>query len=572
MSAATTTTTVELSDLPPAHINGDKAAILDNDVRSDSSTRGGDDAASATNGDGAPAEAALVATPHGRQFSATKSTLIIVVLTGVSFLNTMGSGILTVSLPVMAGDLRLDDSLLLWPASVYALAAGCTLLLFGAVGDLMGPRRLWLVGAALYCVFTLAVGLSRSGAQLIAFRTILGVSIAMCLPTALSITIHAFRPGRWRNMAFACQGMGQPLGYSFGLILGGVFAGTSVGWRWAFYASAILNFFLVVAAFPALPTPSREKAFSFGSLVRDVDWIGACCLSLSLGLLSYVFSVVSRDYNSLKLAQNIVLLVLAVLLIPGFVLWAEWQERRGRPALIPNSLWKNAAFTSTCIIVFFTWAVFNAFQYFSALYFERVLHLSALQAAIRFLPMVFVGAATNVVTGYCVDKVHVRDLVAYSAVISMVCPLIMALIQPSWIYWQGAFIAMLLIPLHPDGKSSISPYLSSRPCRYTHADTHLSVLFTVSSLIISKAYPGKSQSLAGAVFNAISQVGNSVGLAVTAAISSSVVQHRGADEADEEKLLAGYHAAFWTMFASMVVVVFVSFFGLKQGGKVGASK
>lgn len=278
MAAATATTTVELSDLPRAHINGDKAAHSS-------------PSPSLFTLDGAPAEA-VVATTHGRQFSATKSTLIIVVLTGVSFLNTMGSGILTVSLPVMAGDLALDDSLLLWPASVYALAAGCTLLLFGAVGDLVGPRRLWLVGAALYCAFTLAVGLARSGAQLIAFRTVLGVAIAMCLPTALSITVHAFRPGRWRNMAFACQGMGQPLGYSFGLILGGVFAGTSVGWRWAFYASAILNFILVLAAVPALPTPARDKKFSFRSLLRDVDWIGACCLGLSLGLLSYVFSYV----------------------------------------------------------------------------------------------------------------------------------------------------------------------------------------------------------------------------------------------------------------------------------------
>jgi hypothetical protein len=92
-----------------------------------------------------------------------------------------------------------------------------------------------------------------------------------------------------------------------------------------------------------------------------------------------------------------VILVIAILLIPAFVFWVGRQERLGKPALIPNSLWKNIAFTCTCIAVFFTWAVFNAFQYFSALYFERVQGLTVLDTSIRFLPMVVTGAATNIV-------------------------------------------------------------------------------------------------------------------------------------------------------------------------------
>ncbi len=98
------------------------------------------------------------------------------------------------------------------------------------------------------------------------------------------------------------------------------------------------------------------------------------------------------------------------------------------------------------------------------------------------------------------------------------------------------------------------------------------VLFTVSNLIISNAYPGKNQGLAGGVFNVMSQIGNSVGLAVTAAIAASVTAHGtllGQDPNSPDALLRGYHAAFWTMFASMVFVCCITFWGLRKGGKVG---
>ncbi|KAF5857627.1 hypothetical protein ETB97_005480 [Aspergillus alliaceus] len=474
-------------------------------------------------------------------FSHMQAISTIVVLTGVSFLNTMGSGILTVALPRMATDLNLHEDILLWPAAVYALAAGCTLLLFGSIADVVGDKRIWLIGSILYTVFTLACGLARTGIQLIAFRALLGLWIAMCLPSAVSLMARSCPSGKIRNMGFASMGMGQPLGYSVGLILGGVFVNT-IGWRYGYYISAIINAVLSVAAFWALPAVQQSSGEPWYKRLARIDWIGALIISVSLALLSFVMAELSGSYHRIGTGYVISLLVITILLIPAFVAWIDWRQRRSQPALIPNSMWRNTPFTSTCIIVFFTWAVFNAFQYFSSLYFQKVQPHSALTSALMFLPLVVVGAITNLFTGYAADKVEVRSLVFFSACISTISPLLMALIKPSWGYWRGPFVGMLLSPLHPD------------------------VLFTVSNLIISRAYPGENQGLAGAVFNAVSQIGNSVGLAISAVVAASISEHSDGD------LLKGYQAAYWLMFAAMIVVCVVSFVGLRSGGKVGQKR
>ena len=77
--------------------------------------------------------------------------------------------------------------------------------------------------------------------------------------------------------------------------------------------------------------------------------------------------MVTASYSRLGDPANIALLVIGIVLIPAFVVWVARQERLGKPAIIPNSLWKNTPFTATCIAVFFTWAVFNALQYFATL-------------------------------------------------------------------------------------------------------------------------------------------------------------------------------------------------------------
>lgn len=285
--------------------------------------------------------------------STSKSVFIIATLAGISFLNTMGSGILTSALPQIADDIGLSEGFLLWPASIYALSAGCLLLIFGAIAEVVGAKLVWVIGSFLYVAFTVAVGLSRTGLQMIIFRTFLGIAISMCLPTSVSLITNTFPKGTWRNIAFASNGMGLPLGYAVGLILGGVFTDT-IGWRWSFFVSAVLNFIISVSAIWVLPSVYRpgEKPWT-RRLIEDIDWVGAFTLSAALGILLYVLATTTSSYRRLSEVQNIVLLAVSVALLGGFPIYMEYRVRMQKPALIPNKLWKNASFTATCVAVSF---------------------------------------------------------------------------------------------------------------------------------------------------------------------------------------------------------------------------
>ena len=301
-----------------------------------------------------------------RQVSKTKGITVIVTLAGVSFLNTMGSGILIAALPRIALDVGLSQSLILWPAAVYALSAGCLLLIFGAIADVVGAKLMWVTGSFLFAIFTVAVGFAQTASQLIIFRTILGMAISMCLPTAVSLITNTFPKGTWRNTAFAMNGMGQPLGYALGLVLGGIFTDT-IGWRWAYYMMAIINFILSVASIWSLPVVYHNTDQKLTQRLASIDWIGATIISVALGLLLYVLAEITTSYASIGLVQNATLLAISLVLLICFPLWMYWQVKNGRPALIPNKLWRNASFTSVCISVFFCWASLNGIEYFTTL-------------------------------------------------------------------------------------------------------------------------------------------------------------------------------------------------------------
>ncbi|RAH75713.1 aminotriazole resistance protein [Aspergillus aculeatinus CBS 121060] len=481
--------------------------------------------------------------------SRSRMVILITTLTGITFVGSMSSGLSTIGLPVIAADLKLPDNLLMWPVSVYHLANGCCLLLAGSMADLMGNRMINLLGCLLLASFILGCGVAESGIQLILFRTFQGIATSMCLPTAFSILTQTLPMGKPRNIGFACLGLGQPLGFAVGLVFGGLFQGSSLGWRFGFYLCAGVTGTLMVINYFKLPHDAAREPITLRRLRAEIDWIGIVLSSSCLGIISYVFATISDDPSNFHKAQNIALPCCAGAMIPGFWVWMGRRERAGKPALIPNSLWKNTAFSSMCVIVLFSWAVLNGVETILSLFFQEVQELSGFQSALRFLPNVVIGVLLNLGTGLLVHRVHANHLVLVSSLLSAGSPLLMAIIDPQWSWWYCAFWAVLLSPLSAD------------------------VIFTIANLIVAEAFTPQTRGLAGAVFNTIAEFGTSLGLTIFAIISAGVTRDSSiADKQSPEALMVGYRAVFWTCFGLMLGACGVGLWGLRNVGRIGLKR
>ncbi|TKA27047.1 hypothetical protein B0A50_05238 [Salinomyces thailandicus] len=318
-----------------------------------------------------------------------RTTVIIASVTLITTISTLLNGLTTVALPTMAHELSIPEGLLLWPTSIQALTTGCTLLISGSLADALGPRLMYLTGSVLQAGMILGCGLSKNATQLILFRGLSGIALSLCLPSVVSIITASF-VGKRRNMAFATMGGGQPIGFAIGLVLGGVLTGT-IGWRWGFHLSAILDIAIVAVAFWGLPKEidsprdadgafSRSWSQKLARLRSDVDWVGASIASASLAMLSYALAAVTGNTSDIREPSTITVLTIAVALIPAFIWWVGKQEKRGKPALIPNSLWRNKSFTTICLAVFLTWGAFNSLETILTFFFQDVQELNTVLA------------------------------------------------------------------------------------------------------------------------------------------------------------------------------------------------
>lgn len=151
----------------------------------------------------------------------------------------------------------------------------------------MGNRTINLIGTFVSSVFILAAGLAKSGLHLIIFRAFQGIGISMCFPTSVSILSASFPSGSARNIAFACLGFGTPLGFAIGILVGGWFESTLIGWRPGFYWTAAVNMMLFTVNCWCLPHERRKESVIWRRLKRDIDWVGILISSISMGLISY---------------------------------------------------------------------------------------------------------------------------------------------------------------------------------------------------------------------------------------------------------------------------------------------
>ncbi|KIX05106.1 uncharacterized protein Z518_05978 [Rhinocladiella mackenziei CBS 650.93] len=460
----------------------------------------------------------------------------IVQLASINLLSSFTNGVITVGLPTIARDISLARELYLWPISVFGLTCGSMLLMAGSIADVVGARRGELVGCFMLGVFSLACGLGHTEIRLTLFRAFQGVAMAIHLPATVSIVTATIPKGKARNMAFAALGFARDIGYSVGLVLGGVLIQTS-GWRLNFYLAGGAMLIIATVAVWGLP---KEKDIS------------SIIISGGLALLTYVLAVISADLASVRSASTSALLATSLVLLIAFPFWMSYRERHGKPALIPNSLWKHASFASTCVILAMSNGVVIAMELFSSLYFQEIQDAGTFTTSLQLLPNVVVGVVIGLSCGLFVDKVAAGWLVTLTSILCACAPLLMAVMDPKWTYWYVAFWAQALSPFSVD------------------------VLVTVGMLIVSDVFPDTSQALAGAVFNTVGQFGLSFGVGLCQLVASAVTGNQGQAESSEllegDTLLRGYRASFWTMHGFMLLCTIVALFGLRRVGKVGLKR
>src|SRR5256885_8760378 len=199
------------------------------------------------------------------------------------FMVILDVAIVNVALPSIKSDLNFSQTNLQWVISAYAILFGGVLLLGGRLADLLGRRRLFVGGLALFAVSSLLCGLAWSEGSLIAFRAVQGLGGALLAPAALSLLMTTFEEGRERNLALGIYGAASGSGAAVGVLLGGLLT-SYLSWSWSFF----LNVPVGIAAALLAPIVLRESRPDLGH--RHFDAMGAATVTGGLMLLVYALT------------------------------------------------------------------------------------------------------------------------------------------------------------------------------------------------------------------------------------------------------------------------------------------
>ena len=278
-------------------------------------------------------------------------------LCATQFMLVIDVSIINVALPTIQKELDFTTSSLQWVASAYALTFGGFLLLGGRASDLLGRRRMFMLGLLVFVAASLACGFATSSGFLIGARAVQGLGAAMVAPAALSILSTTFAEGVERNKALAVWGAVSGAGGAVGVLLGGVFT-EYLGWAWVFFVNVPIGL-LAIALAPRLLRESRVEGAA-----RNFDAAGAIVVTAALSLL--VYTLVETDKNHWLSATTLGLFAVSAVLLIIFVV----IEKRTAHPLLPLSIFKLRTLTGANVVGFLLGASLFSMFFLLALYMQ----------------------------------------------------------------------------------------------------------------------------------------------------------------------------------------------------------
>ena len=316
--------------------------------------------------------------------------LALVLLAMTQFVIVIDASIVNVALPSIGAHLHFSRDDLTWVVNAYTLTFGGFLLLGGRMADLLGRRRMFMLGLVVFSLASLAGGLAQSETWLIAARAVQGLGAAIVSPAALSIITTTFSDGAERNRALGIWGAVAGAGGAAGVLLGGILT-TGLSWRWVLFVNVPIGLIAAALAPRTLSESRREEAGN------SFDIPGAVAVTGGLALL--VYAVVDAVNVGWGATRTIVSLAAAVALLISFVA----IELRQRDPLMPFSILRLRTLRGANIVgLLIGMSLFSMF-FFISLYLQDVMGYSPIKTGLAYLPLavgiiIAAGVASQLVT------------------------------------------------------------------------------------------------------------------------------------------------------------------------------
>jgi EmrB/QacA subfamily drug resistance transporter len=405
---------------------------------------------------------------------------VLLIIAGAQLMVVLDGTIVNVALPTMGTYFQRSQTDMTWALNAYSLAFGGLLLLGGRSGDILGRRRMFIIGLFLFSAGSFLAGIAVNFPMLIAGRVIQGLGGAIASPTALSLIANEFKEARERTRALATYAAVSGAGAALGLLLGGVFT-SYFSWRWVLFVNVPIGAALITGAFLYVHQTER--------LQGRFDVFGAL-LSMA-GMVSLVYGFIHVAHDGWSNTETFAVFTAAVVLLVGFVLFEAYGTSS---PMMPMRIFENRNRSGTYLVMLIVGAAMFGMFFFITFFVQGVGEYSALKTGFAFLPLAVVIGITSQVVARLLPRFGPKPLIVTGTALLTVTMLWLSTVNADSSYAAKILPGLLLMGLS------------------------LGLLFVPLTATAVSRIADTDAGLASALLNVGQQVGGAIGLSVLATV------------------------------------------------------
>src|SRR5919201_5336306 len=414
----------------------------------------------------------------------TNPWVVLVLICLAQFMVVLDATIVNVALPSIQKDLHLSEGSLQWIVNAYTLVFGGFLLLGGRAGDLLGRKRLFLLGLVIFTGASLLDGLASSEAILVGARALQGLGAALISPAALSIISTTFEEGAERARALAVWAAIAIGGSAVGLVLGGLLT-QSFSWPWIFFVNVPVGVAAFLLSLRLLPESRDVDAH------RSYDLGGA--VTVTAGLMALVYALVNAQSAGWGSVRTLGFFAAAVVLLAAFVA----IELHAKAPLVRLSVFRIRSLLTANVSMLLAMSGMFAMFFFNTLYIQRVLGYGPLKAGLAFLPFTAGIMISAGIASQFAPRLGVRPVAAAGFLLT-----------------AAGLVLLTQLPVHGSYAANVLPAILL-------SALGMGAVFMPLTLIATTGLEDEDQGLASGLFNTSQQVGGALGLAVLSTLATS---------------------------------------------------